>query len=43
MAHAFSLHNNLKQGDALLPFIISFSVVYGNMKIKETRLPYVEY
>jgi len=43
MAHAFSLQNNLKQGDALLPFIISFSLVYGIRKIKETQLPYVEY
>ena len=43
MAHAFSLQNNLKQGDALLPFIISFSFVYGIRKIKETWLSYVEY
>lgn len=43
MAHAFSLHNNLKQGDSLLPFIISFSLGYGIRMIKETQLPNVEY
>jgi hypothetical protein len=37
MSDAFSIHNGLKHGDALLPLLFNFSLEYAITKVQENH------